>query len=479
MKYQCCGLIALLALAGIPVLCAQAPAPAQATTSHEANFDAERKQANDLFLKGKIAESLPLYEDLCRQDQTIIVFAERHGTGLIAKALAMPEGPEKLAMFEQGMAEIRRGHSMGDNSPYTQTILRNAALIDKAAAMADGPEKKTAFEQGWEEIRRAQSLNDSSGLQQTMQSYAARTPLGSIISGVPLTVGYSYQGTPEAQAKLKEAEAAFQSQNIQVAVKLYMEAAALDPAWYTPRLYAGDMYFRMRDWNNAAIWFQKAIDIDPDRDTAYRYWGDSLFHAGDVNGAKLKFEQAVVAEPYSSPGWMKLGQWATIEKARVVRPLITIPEFTTQDGKLKVDPTLNTETGDGHSSWIVYQNARVAHGAMTRTQFIVAGATDANFILHPSGYYHSLAEEVESINAMLADVQTKLDAGTLTRDKLEPSLKNLLALQKSGMIECWILLNAADAGIRHDYPDYRKQHRDLLVKFIDCYNLAANPTAIR
>jgi tetratricopeptide (TPR) repeat protein len=345
--------------------------------------------------------------------------------------------------------------------------------------MADGPEKKTAFEQGWAEIRRAQSLNDSSGLQQTMQSFAARTPLGSILSGVPLTVGYSYQGTPEAQAKLKEAEAAFQSQNFQVAVKLYMEAAALDPAWYTPRLYAGDMYFRMRDWNNAAIWFQKAIDIDPDRDTAYRYWGDALFPASDANGAKQKYEQAVVAEPYSKPGWLKLGQWATMEQARIVRPLITIPEFTTLDGKLKVDPALTTETGDGHASWLVYQNTRVAHGAMTRTQFIVAGATDSNFILHPSGYYHSLAEEVESINAMLADLQKKLDAGTVTPDKLEPSLKNLLALQKSGMIECWILLNASDAGIRHDYPDYRKQHRDLLVKYIDCYNLAAGPPSTR
>ena len=444
---------------------------------HQANFDAERKQANDLFLKGKIADSLPLYEDLCHQDQTIAVFAERHGTGLIAKALAMGDGPEKLSTFEQGIAEIRRGHSMGDNSPYTQTILKDAALIDKAAAMAEGSDKKAAFDQGWEEIRRAQSLNDGSVLQQTMQSYAAKTPAGSIVSGVPLTVGYTYHGAPAAQAKLKEAEAAFQSQNFQAAAKLYLEAAELDPAWYDPRLYAGDSYFRMKDWNNAALWFQKAIDIDPDRETAYRYWGDALIYSGDANRAKRKLEQAIVAEPYSKAGWLKLGQWAAMWQWRIVQPLITIPEFTTSYGKLNVDPALAAETGDGHGSWLVYQNARVAHGAMTRTQFIIAGATDVNGIIHPSGYRHSLAEEVESINAMLADLQKKLDAATVTREKLEPTLKNLLELQKAGMIESWILINAADAGIRADYPDYRKQHRDMLVRYIDCYNLAASPSA--
>lgn len=479
MKRQYYGLVAIFVFAGIPVLYAQAPAPSGAAVQHQANFDVERKQANDLFLKGKIAESLPLYEDLCHQDQTITVFAERHGTGLIAKALAMADGSEKLATFEQGLAEIRRGHSMGDNSPYAQTILKDAALIDKAAAMGDSPDKKAAFDKGWEEIRRAQSLNDGSVLQQTMQNYAAKTPIGSIVSGVPLTVGYTYHGTPAAQAKLKEAEAAFQSQNFQAAAKLYIETAELDSAWYDPRLYAGDSYFRMKDWNNAAIWFQKAIDIDPDRETAYRYWGDALIYSGDANGAKRKLEQAIVAEPYSKQGWLKLGQWAAMWQWRVVQPLITIPEFTTQDGKLKIDPALTTETGDGHASWLVYQNARVAHGAITRTQFIVPGGTDANLILHPSGYYHSLTEEVESIDAMLTDVQKKLDAGTVTREKLEPSLKNLLDLQKAGMIESWILLNAADAGIRHDYPDYRKQHRDLLVKYIDCYNLARSPSATR
>ena len=59
--------------------------PAQDTAPrHEANLDAERKEANRLYLNDDKLKALPLYEDLCRQDPTIAVFAERHGSGLTA-----------------------------------------------------------------------------------------------------------------------------------------------------------------------------------------------------------------------------------------------------------------------------------------------------------------------------------------------------------------------------------------------------------
>lgn len=423
--------IALVILLGVCSLSAQAPSPSPPKVQHEANFEAERKQANDLSVAGKMLESLPLYEDLCRQDQTIAVFAERHGVGLISKAATMPDGPEKKAVSSLGMAELRRAQSLGDNSPLVQTLL----------------------------------------------SEAAKTPLGAMISGVSLTVGYTHQGTPEAQAKLQQAETAFQGQDFKTAATLYEQAAALDPGWYTAPLYAGDMYFRMKDMANAAIWFQKAIDIDPDRDTAYRYWGDLLYHAGDPAKAKLKYEQAVVAEPYSRPGWAALQQWIALTHTSIAPFGITRPAFANVDGKLQVDPALNVETGDGHASWSVYQQARIAQGANAQMKFTFA--SDANGHTTPTGPRHTLAEEVASINALLADVQRKLDAGTVTREKLEPSLRNLLALKKDGMLECWILVSENDAQIQFDYPDYRKQHRGLLAAYLDNYVVSTGSPGIR
>ena len=413
--------IALVVLVGVSSLPAQPPAPTQPKAQHEANFEAERKQANDLFVAGKTLESLPLYEDLCRQDQTIAVFAERHGVGLIFKAARMADGPDKTAVINHGIVELRRAQSLGDNSPVVQTML----------------------------------------------SEAAKTPLGAMISGVSLTVGYTYQGTPAAQAKLRQAETAFQSQDFKTAAALYQQAAALDPAWYTPPLYTGDMYFRMKDTDNAVIWLQKAIDIDPDRDTAYRYWGDVLYRAGDPAKAKLKYEQAIVAEPYSRPGWAALQQWVTVTHTQVLPFQITRPAFATVDGKFQVDPALSVETGDGHASWSVYQQVRIVQGANAQKKF--AFDSDANGHTSPAGPRHTLAEEVECINVLLADVQRKLDAGTVTRETLEPSLKNLFALKKDGMLECWILLSENDFQIRFDYANYRKQHRELLAAYLDRY----------
>jgi hypothetical protein len=53
------------------------------------------------------------------------------------------------------------------------------------------------------------------------------------------------------------------------------QAAALDPNWDDPAVYAGDSFFRLKDVSNAGIWFAKAIAIDP----------DLRIHERDQNGA--------------------------------------------------------------------------------------------------------------------------------------------------------------------------------------------------
>jgi tetratricopeptide (TPR) repeat protein len=184
-----CSSVAILSIAFATVLSAQTTPPPQPAVQHEANFEAERKQASALFLAGKTLEALPLYEDLCRQDQTIVVFAERHGAGLLAKKNTVPDGPARKAIDDQAFAEFRRAQSLGDNSPYLQTILA-----------------------------------------------AKEKSLPTALTGVPLTIGYTYPGAPKARAKLNEAEVAFSNHDIEKALKLYQDAAEIDPTWYSPGL---------------------------------------------------------------------------------------------------------------------------------------------------------------------------------------------------------------------------------------------------
>jgi tetratricopeptide (TPR) repeat protein len=390
---------------------------------HEPNFESEREQADALYLAQKPLEALPLYEDLCRQDPTIAVFAERHGAGLFAKESTLSDPAEKTKIHLQGINELKRAQALGDNSAY----VRNALSFD------------------------------------------TKTLVGAIISGIPLTVGYTYHGTPEAQAVFQEAEGAFGRSDWASASSLYIKAAALDPSWYDPALFAGDTYFRMKDGTNAGIWFAKAIAIDPDRETAYRYWGDVLFQAGDPAGAGRKFVEAVVAEPYGTRAISGLVQWARRTGHQVVKPAVIRPDFTTPDGALRVDPELAASTQDGRSSWIIYQQYRVAQGARVLNQLILAGASDANAVVTPSGYRHTIAEEYAALHAMLADVDAKLKSGTLTEANLDPSIRNIRNLEQAGFLHPWIAINAADAGIRSDYPDYLAHHRKHLVHYVSTY----------
>ncbi len=177
----------------------------------------------------------------------------------------------------------------------------------------------------------------------------------------------------------------------------------------------------------------------------------------------------MVGEPFGNPPISELGQWAKRTGHQLVKPSITRPDFNTTDGILRVDSELAASTKDGRSSWIVYQQYRVAHGARSLNQPIVAGGSDANAVVTPNGYRHTVAEEHAALRAMLADIDAKLKAGTLNEANLDLSIRNIRSLEKADALGAWIAINAADAGIRSDYPDYRAHHRKHLVDYVNAY----------
>jgi hypothetical protein len=46
-----------------------------------------------------------------------------------------------------------------------------------------------------------------------------------------------------------------------------------------------------------------------------------------------------------------------------------------------------------------------------------------------------------------------------------------MALEKDNMLECWILLDDPDQGVAQDYIAYRAAHRDLLIAYVEKYDL--------
>ena len=414
-----------------------APNPAP-KVAHEANFGAERAQANQLYQAGKRLEALPLYEDLCRQDQAIAEFAERHGAGLMAKAGTVSDPQQHQTLYMEAMNELMRAEKLGDDSPAVENVL----------------------------------------------SIYSKTPMGLLVGGpmgaLPLTVGYYYNGSPQAQPPMQQGEAAFGHNDFPTAVKYYVAAATADPRWYSAALFAGDAYDHMKDPNNAGVWFAKAIAIDPDRETAYRYWGNTLMYAGDSAGALVKYEQAMAAEPYTRSTMGGLQQWGAQTHTALRNPTMHRPYLPRNNGKI-TNADQFAETGDGRSSWLVYAQSRLEHDPnVIYDKWVIAGSTpntpQFNFV--PTGYVHTLAEEMDAINAMLDDLKKKLAAGTVTEEKLLPELKTMLQMQKDKMLEPFILLSFNDAGIRHGYPEYRAAHRDQVVGYIDRYLIDHSGTPV-
>ena len=273
---------------------------------------------------------------------------------------------------------------------------------------------------------------------------------------VPINKNAPATKTP-AQDLLAKAEKAFSTGDLNGALVFYQQAAEADPKMYEAPLYAGDAEYKLKNYDEAGKWYAKAIAINPDRETAYRYWGDALTHKGDQKSAQSKFIDAVIAEPYTKTTWIGLKQWAEATHVQLASPAITLPKQPVPDEKGNVNVTIDASTLGSATSgaWLIYSmNPTV----WRQTEF-------KKHYPNETVYRHSLEEEAQSLRTVITFVAEK----KIAKDKLDPTLTSLMALEKDGMLECWILLNQADQGIAQDYAAYRATHSELLHAYMDKY----------
>ena len=261
---------------------------------------------------------------------------------------------------------------------------------------------------------------------------------------------------------MQAAEAAFSRGDLATALAGYQDIALRDPNSYEARLFAGDVYFVMKKLEPAAEWFQRAIAINPNIETAYRYWGDALMQFGREDAALQKFIDAVVAEPYSRRAWAGLQQWADRTGHEVAHPRIDIPaqpqSASTEPATKDVQINVNLDEGADPQSvgiWLVYSAQR----ALWRTEEFAKRFPDEK------RYRHSLAEEIEAFELMLAT----LDETKQPADLASESLRNVAALKQDQMLAAYVLISTPDEGIAQDYEEYREAHRDVLHAYIEKY----------
>ena len=373
----------------------------------DAELKAEYDQAQKYFVVSSVVAALPLFEDLHAQRPNDPMYDERLAMCLLGNEINL--SPEQAqANHARAKSLLLAAQSLGDNSPLLITLL----------------EKMSAGGAGEKPLR------------------PAVTP---------------------AEEALAQAEKLFTTGDMKGAAELYKKALDLDPKYYIAALYAGDALFKSGDCVQAGAFYSKAAAIDPDSETAFRYWGDCLTKMGDTKGAEEKYIRAIVAQPYQKTTRSSLADWATRNHLVYAGPAIKLPAGPTPGGKPgDINITLD---GSGDSDamvlGILYSGTRAS---WQKEEF-------QKRFPNEKIYRHSLPEEAAAIRTMLSGADIESGKKKKKAAGKDPSLEFLTAIEKDGMLECYILFDHPDQGIAQDYVAYRKDHRDLMAQYIAKYDV--------
>jgi Tfp pilus assembly protein PilF len=268
----------------------------------------------------------------------------------------------------------------------------------------------------------------------------------------------AFSNRKEVDEAMKAAEADFSRGDLDKAREGYQQALLLDPKNYEAALFIGDVYFKQHVNVSAGEWFARAAQIDPDRETAYRYWGDALWDLGKSAEAREKYIQAIVAEPYNRRSLVGLNQWAERVKVTLTWVRLQDKSAVTQKDEKNVTLTLdNSLKGDlNMAAWLAYGAGRASwHGDKFKKEFP-----------NEPKYRRTMREEADSLHLMVTVLTEQKDFEKKKND-LDPSLLQVIAIDRAGFIEPFALLNRGDNEIGEDYVAYRAAHRDTIYRYFD------------
>lgn len=368
------------------------------------DYEAMKQQAVELYHQSRMTEVLPLAEKLHARNPKDIQVLELYAFSMFASSQTIKDPAARKQARQRARELAVQAKELGDNSNLLQVLLD---------VPADGGEIK-------------------------------------------------FSNSNEVEKLMREGEAAFVQGDFKKAIAAYEMALQSDPKQYEAALFLGDVYFKQKKIEQAGQWFAKAIAIDPDHETAYRYWGDALMMVeGKKEESRGQFIEAIIAAPYNRRAWVGLMQWADKYGVKLAHPAGKIPASVTKqpdkDGKKQTNITLDMSMlgkKDGTSGWMFYGIAR-------------ASWMEDKFLKEYFGektYRHSLREEVDALQGVIEAAENELKESK-NKSQLDPSIANLVNLNKAGLLEAFILVAMPDQGIVRDYAEYRKTNREKLRQY--------------
>lgn len=378
-----------------------------------------------------------------------------------------PPGPQKPQDEPDYQAERRRAIELFNKDQHMEALpifadlakknpKDHAVLVGLATCMVSEASTLEDEKAAAEERVRARAL-----LLKAKELGSTSTLMENLLQKIPADGVINYSNSPADQA-MRAGEAAFARRDFDQAIQHYSKALELDPRRYAAALFIGDTYFTEKDFAQAAVWYERAIELGPDQETAYRYYADMLTKQGDMAKARTMAIRAVIAEPYNPITWRGLTQWTQANHLQLARVHVDTPNSVKQTADknitINVDPTQSKEV---MGVWMSYSLARAAWSADKFKQHFP----------QEKEYRHSLAEESDALTSAATvwkelNEADKKPASALPSD---PNLLTLIKLQRAGMIDPYVLLNAADQGIAQDYAAYREKNRGKLEEYLGTF----------
>lgn len=351
--------------------------------------------------------------------------------------------------YLEAMPFLKKLAALDPNDSETQFYL-GFALIAQSINSNDPAERKVLRIDARNTFIRAKELGDKHPV------------VDALIQSIPAdgSEGKPFSKNQEANGLMNVAEALFSQGKLDDALEAYQKALGIDPTLYSAALFSADVYMHRGDFAQAEVWYQKAIAIDPKRETAYRYSATPFMKQRKYDQARDRYVEAFITEPYSRFAAAGLSQWAQVTKTQLGQPKIDIPTNVTfdekGDAKINVDASalLGGKT-DGSFAWIAYGGTR---SLWHKEKF-------AKRFPNEKQYRHSLDEEADALHSVISL------ASSDKKVKLSTSLAKLKELDDKGLLEAYILIAKADDGIAADYPDYLRQNRDKLRRYVVEYFL--------
>jgi hypothetical protein len=175
--------------------------------------------------------------------------------------------------------------------------------------------------------------------------------------------------------------------------------------------------------------------------------------------AREKYIQAIVAEPYTNRSWIGLKQWADRSKVTLNWLRLQDKSAVTQKDEKNINIILDSGLGGSAlntTAWATYAMGRASwRGDKFQKEFP-----------NEPKYRRTMREEADSLHLMVTVLVEQKDFEQKKKN-LDPSLLQVIAIDKAGFLEPFALLNRADAEIAQDYVPYRNAHRETIFRYFD------------